>query len=94
VRALERVASPDGVVSPARAGPRSSCTPDRGVHAVDGIVTGWHEPAASHLQMLTAIAGEDTIERSYAAAVEHGYPLARVRRLAPHPAVTAPEKSR
>ena len=47
--------------------------PDRGVHAVDSIVTGWHEPAASHLQMLTAIAGEDTIERSYAAAVEHGY---------------------
>jgi S-adenosylmethionine:tRNA ribosyltransferase-isomerase len=48
-------------------------TPDRSVHAVDVVVTRWHEPAASHLQMLTAIAGEDAIERSYAAAVEHGY---------------------
>jgi S-adenosylmethionine:tRNA ribosyltransferase-isomerase len=73
VRALESAASPDGVVQPGEGWITLVVTPDRSVHAVDGIVTGWHEPAASHLPILTAIAGEDTIERSYAAAVKHGY---------------------
>ena len=30
-------------------------TPERGVAIVDGLITGWHEPEASHLQMLEAI---------------------------------------
>ena len=34
-------------------------TPDRGVTAVDGLLTGWHEPEASHLDMLEAVAGRD-----------------------------------
>jgi S-adenosylmethionine:tRNA ribosyltransferase-isomerase len=94
VRALESAASPDGVVQPGEGWTTLVVTPDRGVHAVEGIVTGWHEPAASHLQMLTAIAGEDTIERSNAAAGRAWLPLIRVRRLAPQAAVTASEKSR
>jgi S-adenosylmethionine:tRNA ribosyltransferase-isomerase len=48
-------------------------TPDRGVSVVDGLLTGWHEPDASHLLMLEAIAGRPLLERSYAAAVHHGY---------------------
>jgi S-adenosylmethionine:tRNA ribosyltransferase-isomerase len=48
-------------------------TPETGVRVVDGIITGWHEPDASHLLMLEAIAGRDLVERSYAAALEHGY---------------------
>jgi S-adenosylmethionine:tRNA ribosyltransferase-isomerase len=48
-------------------------TPETGVEVVDGIVTGWHEPDASHLLMLEAIAGRELVERSYAAALEHGY---------------------
>jgi S-adenosylmethionine:tRNA ribosyltransferase-isomerase len=48
-------------------------TPETGVDVVDGIVTGWHEPDASHLLMLEAIAGRDLVERSYAAALDHGY---------------------
>jgi len=48
-------------------------TPETGVQVVDGIVTGWHEPDASHLLMLEAIAGRDLVERSYAAALDHGY---------------------
>jgi S-adenosylmethionine:tRNA ribosyltransferase-isomerase len=73
VRALESVASPDGTVEAGQGWTDLVITPARGVYAVDGIVTGWHEPAASHLQMLAGIAGEDLIERSYAAALEHGY---------------------
>ena len=41
--------------------------------AVDGIVTGWHEPEASHLDMLEAIAGRDLLDSSYRAALEEGY---------------------
>ena len=34
-------------------------TPERGVRVVDGLLTGWHEPEASHLLMLEAVAGRD-----------------------------------
>ncbi len=43
------------------------------VAAVDGLITGWHEPEASHLQMLAAIAGEPLLRRCYEAALDHGY---------------------
>jgi S-adenosylmethionine:tRNA ribosyltransferase-isomerase len=46
---------------------------DRGLRAVDGIITGWHEPLASHLQLLEAIAGDALIRRCYASAYAHGY---------------------
>ena len=48
-------------------------TPERGVRAVDGLLTGWHEPEASHLLMLEAIAGRELLEASYEAAVAEGY---------------------
>ncbi|WP_143664534.1 S-adenosylmethionine:tRNA ribosyltransferase-isomerase, partial [Streptomyces sp. NRRL B-24572] len=32
-------------------------TPARGVRVVDGLLTGLHEPEASHLLMLEAVAG-------------------------------------
>ena len=31
--------------------------PDRPARAVTGLVTGWHEPEASHLLLLEAVAG-------------------------------------
>ena len=40
-------------------------TPERGVRAVDGLLTGWHEPEASHLRLLEAVAGRELIEQSY-----------------------------
>ena len=48
-------------------------TPERGVWLVDGLITGWHEPEASHLEMLEAIAGRELLERCYDAALGHGY---------------------
>jgi S-adenosylmethionine:tRNA ribosyltransferase-isomerase len=52
---------------------RHVVTPETGVEVVDGIITGWHEPDASHLLMLEAIAGRELVERSYAEALAHGY---------------------
>ncbi|MGZ6694546.1 MAG: S-adenosylmethionine:tRNA ribosyltransferase-isomerase [Solirubrobacteraceae bacterium] len=73
VRALESAAARDGGVAAAEGWTRLVIGPERGVRAVDGIITGWHEPAASHLQMLEQIAGPELLARSYTAALEHGY---------------------
>ncbi len=48
-------------------------TPERGASAVDGLLTGWHEPEASHLQMLEAIAGRNLLDTAYEAASEAEY---------------------
>jgi S-adenosylmethionine:tRNA ribosyltransferase-isomerase len=47
--------------------------PGRGVEVVDGLITGWHEPEASHLQMLEAFAGPELLRRSYEHALAGGY---------------------
>ncbi len=73
VRALETAAEPDATVTPFEGWTRLTVTPDRGVRVVDGILTGWHDPDASHLLMLEAIAGRELVERSYEAALEGGY---------------------
>jgi S-adenosylmethionine:tRNA ribosyltransferase-isomerase len=73
VRALETVTSDSGQVHPARGWTDLVITAGRPVRAVDGMITGWHEPAASHLAMLEAIAGHDLLMRSYQAALACGY---------------------
>lgn len=73
VRAVESAAGADGVVR-ARAGWTDLVvTPARGVRAVDGLLTGLHEPEASHLLMLEAVAGRDAISRGYEEALGGRY---------------------
>jgi S-adenosylmethionine:tRNA ribosyltransferase-isomerase len=73
VRALESATKADGC-SCARSGWTGLVvTPECGVRAVDGMITGWHEPEASHLMMLEAVAGRELLEASYAAALDAGY---------------------
>ncbi|WP_217250639.1 S-adenosylmethionine:tRNA ribosyltransferase-isomerase [Streptomyces sp. AC602_WCS936] len=73
VRAVESAAGGDGVVR-ARAGWTDLVvTPERGVRVVDGLLTGLHEPEASHLLMLEAVAGRAAIDRGYEAAVRGRY---------------------
>jgi S-adenosylmethionine:tRNA ribosyltransferase-isomerase len=73
VRALETVAAPDGTVEAGEGWTSLVVTPERGLHAVDGLVTGWHEPHASHMELMEAVAGGELLERSYHAALDHGY---------------------
>ncbi|HZC69104.1 MAG TPA: S-adenosylmethionine:tRNA ribosyltransferase-isomerase [Jatrophihabitans sp.] len=47
--------------------------PDRPAQAVRGLITGWHAPGASHLQLLEAVAGAELVERAYAEAVRARY---------------------
>jgi S-adenosylmethionine:tRNA ribosyltransferase-isomerase len=73
VRALESAGGPDRC-SCARSGWTGLVVgPDCGVSVVDGMITGWHEPEASHLQLLEALAGPELLARSYAAALDAGY---------------------
>jgi S-adenosylmethionine:tRNA ribosyltransferase-isomerase len=73
VRALETVARADGSVTAGAGWTSLVIDPDRGVCAVGGLITGWHEPEASHLSMLAALAGEPFLERCYYAALDQGY---------------------
>jgi S-adenosylmethionine:tRNA ribosyltransferase-isomerase len=73
VRALESAVTPDGLVQPFDGWTDLVITPERGVRAIDGLLTGWHEPEASHLLMLEAVGGRELLERSYAASLAEGY---------------------
>lgn len=73
VRALESAVAADGLVRPRDGWTDLLVTPERGVRVVDGLLTGWHEPEASHLLMLEAIAGRTLLERSYEAGLAEAY---------------------
>jgi S-adenosylmethionine:tRNA ribosyltransferase-isomerase len=73
VRALETVADESGAVRPGEGWTSVMITPERGLHAVDGLMTGWHEPESSHLLMLEAAAGRDLLQSSYAEAAALGF---------------------
>jgi S-adenosylmethionine:tRNA ribosyltransferase-isomerase len=72
-RALETAATPGGRARPGEGWTDVVVTPARGVRLVDGLLTGWHEPEASHLHLLEAVAGRAVLRRSYDAAIELGY---------------------
>jgi S-adenosylmethionine:tRNA ribosyltransferase-isomerase len=72
-RALETVAEPDGAVADGEGWTSLVITPERGLWAVDGLLTGWHEPETSHLDLLRAAAGPELLDRSYRAAESRGY---------------------
>jgi S-adenosylmethionine:tRNA ribosyltransferase-isomerase len=73
VRALETVAAPDGVAAAGEGWTDLVVTPRRGLRVVDGLLTGWHDQASSHLELLEAAAGAALLELAYAAARARGY---------------------
>jgi len=73
VRALESVVDEHGRVHPGEGWTETVVTPAHPVRSIDGFLTGWHEPEASHLAMLEAIAGLPLVEDSYRAALAEGY---------------------
>ncbi len=73
VRALQTAAGDDGIVHPAEGWTELVIHPDTPITAVDGLITGWHEPGASHLSLLQAVGGHDLVEASYREALQSGY---------------------
>ena len=73
VRALESVTDATGSAHPGEGWTRLVITPQRGIRAVDALLTGLHEPRASHLAMLEALAGIDHLRVSYGEALRERY---------------------
>jgi S-adenosylmethionine:tRNA ribosyltransferase-isomerase len=69
VRALESAARPGGHVVQAGGWTELVLGPDRPVRVVDGLITGWHEPGASHLLLLEAVAGPHLVAQAYREAL-------------------------
>ena len=72
-RALESAVDAGGAVIASRGWTDLVITPERGVRVVDGLLTGFHEPRASHWAMLEALAGRAHLQRAYRAALGRGY---------------------
>ena len=73
VRALETVTDEEGTTHPGEGWTPLVITPERGVRAAQGLLTGLHEPKASHLAMLEAIAGRAHVAAAYAEALRERY---------------------
>ncbi len=73
VRALETLTDGAGVTHPGEGWTAEVITPARGVRAVDALLTGLHEPQATHLAMLEALAGREHLRTVYTAALAERY---------------------
>lgn len=72
-RAIESATGSDGQVRARSGWTDLVISPERPVRVVDGLVTGWHDPEASHLLLVESVAGADLTQRAYDAAVSHAY---------------------
>jgi S-adenosylmethionine:tRNA ribosyltransferase-isomerase len=72
-RALESAADSEGVVRQRRGWTDLVLGPDRPARVVGGLITGWHAPGASHLDLLQAVAGEALVADAYAEALRERY---------------------
>ena len=73
VRALETVTGADGTTVPGEGWTSLVVTGDRPLRSVRGLVSGFHEPRATHLSMLAALCGHAHLDRAYAEARRLGY---------------------
>jgi len=72
-RALESAADRSGRVHPATGWTNLVLSADHPARTVDALITGWHEPGASHLHLLEAVAGAERVDEAYRAALDTGY---------------------
>jgi len=72
-RAIESAARPDGTVTAVSGWTDLVISPQRPVRVVDGLITGWHNPEASHLLLVESVAGPELTQSAYDAAVAERY---------------------
>lgn len=73
VRALESSVDRSGRAIASRGWTDLVITPERGLRVVDALLTGFHEPRATHLAMLEALAGRTHVRKAYDAALAEKY---------------------
>jgi S-adenosylmethionine:tRNA ribosyltransferase-isomerase len=73
VRSLESSIDPYGEIT-AQSGWTNLYIHDRfPLKVVDGLITGFHEPQTTHLQLLSAFVSQDLLMKSYRKAIDQGY---------------------
>jgi len=72
-RALESAVDESGRVVARQGWTERLVTPADPPRVVGGLVTGWHDPQASHVLLVEAVAGAALTQAAYDAAVHHGY---------------------
>ena len=72
-RALETVVGADGRVHAGSGWTERLITHDDPARVVDGLITGWHDPEASHLMLVESVAGPELTRAAYDAARADGY---------------------
>jgi len=72
-RALESAAAADGTIVASRGWTDLVLGAERPARVVSGLITGWHDPEASHLALLEAVAGRALVRAAYAEADRADY---------------------
>ena len=73
VRALETAGRTGRPLHPQRGWTRLRITPQTPIGVVAALLTGFHEPVASHFELLRAFLREPLLDQAYAEAVERAY---------------------
>ena len=73
IRALESVTNGEGKTHASEGWTCLVITPEYKLRAVNALITGMHEPEATHLAMLEALAGVSHIKLAYEEALRKGY---------------------
>lgn len=73
VRALETAVNTDGNVEPQEGITSLYIQKGYPLKAVDGLITGFHEPEASHLDLLSAFIDKGLLMKAYKKALADGY---------------------
>lgn len=73
VRAVESAVNKNGRVVESMGLTDLYVTPEKGLRIINGLLTGFHEPEASHLLMLGALADQQHLQKAYDAAIGEAY---------------------
>ena len=73
IRAIETAVSSRGLVLPYRGNTELFIDKSYNMKVIDGLLTGFHEPRSSHLNMLQSLAGFEHIQGAYREAIKAGY---------------------
>ncbi len=73
VRALETVARSDGTIRAGHGWTHLRITAETRLRAVDALLTGLHEPHASHLDLLSAFVAPQRLQAAYDEALQQRY---------------------
>lgn len=73
IRALETVTDGVGITHAGSGWTDLFITPQRGIRTIDGLLTGLHEPRATHLAMLAALADSCHLSLAYEQALQQRY---------------------